>query len=148
IESILAALKQALTRCRGPEEIWMARDLKRAIVLVDGLDEDAAKEILDQEGVWAPAVPAGRVSEEGTEEPQQSAENDNRCSARASWPLNNSSFLTFSAGAPYTPATRRKPTSAEDHLHEHTGDLAGSSLFSHRSDCGVLPDTLYRSHRG
>ena len=39
------------TRCRGPEEIWMARDLKRAIVLVGGLDEDAAKEILDQEGV-------------------------------------------------------------------------------------------------
>jgi hypothetical protein len=50
IDSILAALKEALTRCRGPEEIWMARDLKRAIILVGGLDEDAAKEILDQEG--------------------------------------------------------------------------------------------------
>src|SRR5712692_1700507 len=47
IESILAALKEALTRCRGPEEIWMARDLKRAIVLVGGLDEDTARSILD-----------------------------------------------------------------------------------------------------
>ncbi len=51
IESILAALKEALTRCRGPEEIWMARDLKKAIILVGGLDEKTAQEILDQEGV-------------------------------------------------------------------------------------------------
>ena len=51
IETILAALKEALTRCRGPEEIWMARDLKKAIILVGGLDEDAARQILDQEGV-------------------------------------------------------------------------------------------------
>ncbi len=50
IESILAALKEALTRCRGPEEIWMARDLKRAIILVGGLDEPTAQSILDQEG--------------------------------------------------------------------------------------------------
>src|SRR6266851_2048288 len=51
IDSILAALKEALSRCRGPEEIWMARDLKKAIILVGGLDEDAARQILDQEGV-------------------------------------------------------------------------------------------------
>ncbi len=50
IENILAALKEALTRCRGPEEIWMARDLKRAVVLIGGLDERMAQEILDQEG--------------------------------------------------------------------------------------------------
>jgi hypothetical protein len=51
IDSILAALKEALTRCRGPEELWMARDLKRAMVLVGGLDEETARQILDQEGV-------------------------------------------------------------------------------------------------
>ncbi len=51
IDSIVAALKEALTRCRGPEEIWMARDLKRAIILVGGLDEKTARSILDQEGV-------------------------------------------------------------------------------------------------
>jgi len=51
IESILAALKEALTRCRGPEKIWMASDLKRAIILVGGLDETAARQILGQEGV-------------------------------------------------------------------------------------------------
>ncbi len=28
----------------------MARDLKKAIILVGGLDEDAARQILDQEG--------------------------------------------------------------------------------------------------
>ncbi len=50
IESILAALKEALTRCRGPEEIWMARDLKRAMILIGGLDEKTAQEVLDQEG--------------------------------------------------------------------------------------------------
>ena len=51
IDSILAALKEALTRCRGPEEIWMARDLKRAMILIGGLDEATARQILDQEGV-------------------------------------------------------------------------------------------------
>ncbi len=50
IESILAALNGALRRCRGPEEIWMARDLKKAMVLIGGLDEKMAQEILDQEG--------------------------------------------------------------------------------------------------
>ena len=51
VDSILGALKESLTRCRGPEEIWMARDLKRAIVLIGGLDEKMAQGILDQEGV-------------------------------------------------------------------------------------------------
>jgi len=51
IDSILAALKEALTRCRGPEEVWMVRGLKRAMVLVGGLDEETAQSILDQEGI-------------------------------------------------------------------------------------------------
>ncbi len=42
---------EALTRCRGPEEIWMARDLKKAMVLIGGLNEATAESILDQEGV-------------------------------------------------------------------------------------------------
>src|SRR5947209_8173090 len=50
IEGILAALKEALTRCHGPEEIWMAGDLKKAMVLIGGLDEATAHEILNQEG--------------------------------------------------------------------------------------------------
>ncbi len=51
IEGILAALKEVLTRCCGPEEIWMARDLKKAMVLIGGLHEATAQSILDQEGV-------------------------------------------------------------------------------------------------
>jgi len=51
IDAIVAALSEALKRCRGPEEAWMAMNLRRAIVLVGGLDETAAQEILDQEGV-------------------------------------------------------------------------------------------------
>src|SRR5947209_3932442 len=51
IDAIVAALSEALRRCRGPEEAWMAMNLRRAIVLVGGLDETAAQEILDQESV-------------------------------------------------------------------------------------------------
>src|SRR5882724_624400 len=39
IDAIIAALSDALKRCRGPEEAWMAMNLRRAIVLVGGLDE-------------------------------------------------------------------------------------------------------------
>jgi hypothetical protein len=51
IEAILSALNESLKRCRGPEEAWMAMSLKRAMVLVGGLDEKIAQQILDQEGV-------------------------------------------------------------------------------------------------
>ena len=51
IDGILAALKEALSRCRGPEETWMALDLKRAMILIGGLDEETARQILDQEGL-------------------------------------------------------------------------------------------------
>ena len=47
---ILSALDEAIRRCRGPEETWMAQDLKRAMVLIGGLDEEVAQRILDQEG--------------------------------------------------------------------------------------------------
>jgi len=48
---ILTALQEAISRCRGPEESWMAQDLKRAMILIGGLDEEVAQRILDQEGV-------------------------------------------------------------------------------------------------
>ena len=51
IDGILAALKEALNRCRGPEESWMAVDLKRAMILIGGLDEEMARQILNQEGL-------------------------------------------------------------------------------------------------
>lgn len=51
IDAIISALSEALKRCRGPEETWMAMNLRRAMVLVGGLDEKVAQEILDQEGV-------------------------------------------------------------------------------------------------
>ena len=51
IDGILVALKEARSRCRGPEESWMAMDLKRAMILIGGLDEETARQILDQEGL-------------------------------------------------------------------------------------------------
>ena len=51
IDAIVSALSEALKRCRGPEEGWTAVNLRRAMVLVCGLDEKVAQEILDQEGV-------------------------------------------------------------------------------------------------
>lgn len=50
-DRILSVLNDAISRCRGPEEAWMAQDLKRAMVLIGGLDEEVAQRILDQEGV-------------------------------------------------------------------------------------------------
>ena len=49
-DRILAALHEAISRCRGPEESWMAQDLMRAIILIGGLDEEVAQRVLDQEG--------------------------------------------------------------------------------------------------
>ena len=48
---IIASLNEAIHRCRGPEEAWMAQDLHRAMILVGGLDEAVAQKILYQEGV-------------------------------------------------------------------------------------------------
>ena len=48
---ILSPLNEAIQRCRGPEETWMAQDLKRTMILIGGLDEEVAQKILDQEGV-------------------------------------------------------------------------------------------------
>jgi hypothetical protein len=50
IDAIVSALQEAMMRCRGSEEIWMAMNLKRAMILIGGLDEKVAQEILDQEG--------------------------------------------------------------------------------------------------
>jgi hypothetical protein len=47
---IMAALHEASKRCR-PEEVWMAQDLRRAMILIGGLDEEVAQRILDQEGI-------------------------------------------------------------------------------------------------
>ena len=49
IDAILSALNEAAKRCRGPEESWMAMNLRRAMVLIGGLDEKVVQEILDQE---------------------------------------------------------------------------------------------------
>ena len=50
-DRILSALHEAISRCRGPEEAWMAQDLKRAMILIGGLDEEMAQRILDQGGI-------------------------------------------------------------------------------------------------
>jgi hypothetical protein len=47
---IVSALYEAIRRCRGPEESWMAQDLKRAMILIGALDEEVAQRILEQEG--------------------------------------------------------------------------------------------------
>ncbi len=51
ISGILAALAEALRRCEGPSQRWTRRNLKRAMVLVGGLDEKVAREILEQEEI-------------------------------------------------------------------------------------------------
>jgi len=48
---ILTALQEAISRCRGPEEAWMAQDLKRAMILIGGLDAEVARRVLDQGGL-------------------------------------------------------------------------------------------------
>ena len=48
--SILSTLSEALKRFEGQTNAWKRRDLRRAMVLLGGLDEKTAQEILDQEG--------------------------------------------------------------------------------------------------
>ncbi len=48
---ILSALTEALGRCEGQKHAWTRRNLRRAMVLIGGLDEKVVQEILEQEGV-------------------------------------------------------------------------------------------------
>ena len=51
IAGILSAVTEALSRCEGSRHAWTRRHLRRAIVLIGGMDEEMAQVILDQEGV-------------------------------------------------------------------------------------------------
>ncbi len=51
IDRMMMALAEAMKRCHGTEDAWMAQDLRRAMALIGGLDEATAQSILDQEGV-------------------------------------------------------------------------------------------------
>ncbi len=51
ITGILSTLAEALRKLEGPGTAWTRRNLRRAMTLIGGLDEKAAQEILDQEGV-------------------------------------------------------------------------------------------------
>ena len=51
ISGILAALTEALRRFEGPSHQWTRRNLRRAMVLIGGLDEKTAQGILDQEDI-------------------------------------------------------------------------------------------------
>ena len=51
ITGILSTLAEALRKLEGPRDAWARRNPRRAMTLIGGLDEKAAQEILDQEGV-------------------------------------------------------------------------------------------------
>ena len=51
IPGILPALAEALRRFAGPSHLWTWHNLRRAMVLIGGLDEKTAQGILDQEGL-------------------------------------------------------------------------------------------------
>jgi hypothetical protein len=46
----LSALTEALGRCEGQKHAWTRRNLRRAMVLIGGLDEKVVQEIVGQEG--------------------------------------------------------------------------------------------------
>ena len=48
---ILSALTEALKCCEGTQQAWTRRNLRRAMVLIGGLDEKVVQEILEQEDV-------------------------------------------------------------------------------------------------
>lgn len=50
ITGILLALNEALGRCDGQGHAWTRRNLRRAMVLIGGMDEKVAQVIVDQEG--------------------------------------------------------------------------------------------------
>jgi hypothetical protein len=51
IDRMVIALAEAMKRCHGTEDAWMAQDLRRARDVIGGLDEATAQSILDREGV-------------------------------------------------------------------------------------------------
>jgi hypothetical protein len=51
VAGILSALTEALSRCEGQKHAWTRRNLRRAMVLIGGLDEKVVQEIVEQEGV-------------------------------------------------------------------------------------------------
>ena len=51
VAGILSALTDALKLCEGTQQAWTRRNLRRAMVLIGGLDEKVARGISDQEGV-------------------------------------------------------------------------------------------------
>ena len=51
IAGILAGLAEALRRCEGSQLAWTRRNLRRAMVLIGGLDEKVAREIVEQEDI-------------------------------------------------------------------------------------------------
>ena len=50
VAGILSALTEALGRCEGQRHAWTRRNLRRAMVLIGGLDEKVVQEIIEQEG--------------------------------------------------------------------------------------------------
>ncbi len=51
VPGILSALTDALNRCEGTQQAWTRRNLRRAMVLIGGLDEKVVQEIVGREGV-------------------------------------------------------------------------------------------------
>ena len=51
VAGILSALSAALNRCDGQRHAWTRRNVRRAMVLIGGLDEETVREIVGQEGV-------------------------------------------------------------------------------------------------
>ena len=51
VAGILTALTEALGRCEGQKHTWTRRNLRRAMVLIGGLDEKVMREIVGQEGM-------------------------------------------------------------------------------------------------
>jgi hypothetical protein len=49
VAGILSALTEALGRCEGTQQAWTRRNLRRAMVLIGGLDEKVVREIVGQE---------------------------------------------------------------------------------------------------
>ncbi len=50
VAGILSALTEALGRCEGTQQAWTRRNLRRAMVLIGGLDEKVVREIVEQDG--------------------------------------------------------------------------------------------------
>ena len=62
VAGILSALSDALNRCEGQKQAWTRRNLRRAMVLIGGLDEEAVREIVGQEGLRVEAFRSGAPS--------------------------------------------------------------------------------------